>query len=339
MKFLSRNIDKQAFRQVKPSVTKRPPMVSRRVVAIIVLAFLASGCAGISSVKSQASAGHSVGPLISANLVYAYIQGNSATFALNVTRLSDFESNSSITLVDVYCINTYIDGYLVGCLGLAFFSNGNLPMGGTGGPNIMSIVISVPAVNSETASPPAAVGQSAVQYYSEMLRTGALGMQMETPPPTMGNNSVVVEYVSSETFNQTMQLNYTTSYETVAQIELASSNGGYLYNAIYPSPSATTAETPDTNATAKPNHSPSTSSTPSQSTTPTPSPSNTATPSMSPTPTPSPSPTQQRTPSPSITGSHVVVNHTVDYAPALIAALATAVGLGMAAYFYFRKRG
>ena len=239
------------------------------MAAIIISTLLISVLAEGSIVSAQdSSTSQPVEPLVSVNLDYAFVEGNSATFALNVTRLSDFGSNSSITLVDVYCINTYIDGYLVGCLGLAFFSNGNLPMGGTGGPNIMDIVISVPAVNSETASPPAVVGQSAVQDYSETLRTGALGMQLETPPPTMGNNSVMVEYVSSETFNRTMQLNYASNYETVAQVELASSNGGYLYNAIYPSPSSTSALTPTLTQTASATPTP-ILSTPSNSPTPT----------------------------------------------------------------------
>jgi cell division septation protein DedD len=172
-------------------------------------------------------------PLLKVNLVYGFAEGNSATVVLNLTRLSDFGANSTTTLVDVYRIHIFSDGVLVASQGLGYFSNNNLPMGnGMADQNsIMGIVFAIPAVHSSMATPPDNVGQSSLESYNVVL-DNSIGTNSSAP----SNEGwwLTVEWIYSETFNQTIDQAYTPLNQTVAQVNLVSFSGGYLYNTVIP---------------------------------------------------------------------------------------------------------
>ncbi len=252
------------------------------IVTIVVSTLLISMLAGSLLVKAQTSStGQTVGPLVNLNLVYAYTQGNSAVVILNVTRIANFGENSSTTLVDMYRIHIFINGTLIASQGLAFFSNNNLPMTSSNGINIMDIVVSVPAVNSNMAIPPDNLGQSSLEPFSVVIDNSGIPTNSEVPE--IGNDSLTVEWMGAELFNLTSLLGYSGNNETlIQQVNLESFQGGYLYNTIYSQDQLSQIDLL--------NPTQSTPSTPPPSSSPSPPPS-----TSTPTPTP-----PSRTPSPSI---------------------------------------
>jgi parallel beta-helix repeat protein len=189
------------------------------IVAIVVSALLISMLDGglVVNVARANSAAETVGPLFNLDLVYAYAQMPYATVVFNVTRLADFGVNSSITLVDVYRIDVFSNGALIGSQGLAFLSNNNVPV-----TTIMGLVTTFPAVHTSVADGPDKVGQSSLESFSLTLDN------------SIGNDSVTVERLQWITINQTSTQGCSPPNQTIAQVNLEKFNDGYLYNTVVP---------------------------------------------------------------------------------------------------------
>jgi hypothetical protein len=173
-------------------------------------------------------------PQFEFDVVRAYLQGNSCSLDYNITYVSDLPSSNK-TIIEVYSIELFSNGNLLGSKGQGFFVSGNIELG-----NLMGLTSYIPYASS---------GISSVNWNESKLRPDSFQLLHALNPleDYSGTISLRVKRLGLITVEGESVDNGLSSGELIQQVELEKYGEGFLYSALpvsSPTPSPSPELTP-----------------------------------------------------------------------------------------------